>query len=128
PPPTFPLRAPLPSPPLVPYTALYGSRGRSPRGRSTACTGQTGPARRRSSRSSRPCSCRARLRPCDADRPREDHRHGVATLARPISRFLNTTYVALMTACGVNLPLSYYPRVLEWIVHFLPLTNGLLAI
>ena len=33
-----------------------------------------------------------------------------------------------MTACGVNVPLSYYPRVLEWIVHFLPLTNGLLAI
>ena len=33
-----------------------------------------------------------------------------------------------MTACGVNVPLSYYPRVLEWIVHFLPLTNGPLAI
>ena len=33
-----------------------------------------------------------------------------------------------MTACGVNVPLSYYPRALEWIAHFLPLTNGLLAI
>jgi ABC-2 type transport system permease protein len=44
------------------------------------------------------------------------------------SLVVNTTYVALMTACGVNVPLSYYPRALEWIAHFLPLTNGLLAI
>jgi ABC-2 type transport system permease protein len=41
---------------------------------------------------------------------------------------VNTTYVGLMAACGVNVPLSYYPRVVEWLSHFLPLTNGLLAI
>jgi ABC-2 type transport system permease protein len=41
---------------------------------------------------------------------------------------VNTTYVGLMAACGVNVPLSYYPTVLEWISRVLPLTNGLLAI
>ena len=44
------------------------------------------------------------------------------------SLVVNTTYVALMAACGVNVPLSYYPRAIEWLSHFLPLTNGLLAI
>jgi ABC-2 type transport system permease protein len=44
------------------------------------------------------------------------------------SLVVNTTYVGLMTACGVNVPLSYYPAVLEWISRGLPLTNGLLAI
>jgi ABC-2 type transport system permease protein len=44
------------------------------------------------------------------------------------SLVVNTGYVALMTACGVNVPLSYYPRMFEWLSHFLPLTNGLLAI
>jgi ABC-2 type transport system permease protein len=44
------------------------------------------------------------------------------------SLVVNTTYVALMTACGVNVPLSYYPQALDWLAHFLPLTNGLLAI
>lgn len=44
------------------------------------------------------------------------------------SLVVNTTYVGLMTFCGVNVPLSYYPRVLEWLTHVLPLTNGLLAI
>jgi ABC-2 type transport system permease protein len=44
------------------------------------------------------------------------------------SLVVNTTYVALMTACGVNVPLSYYPQALEWLAHILPLTNGLLAI
>ena len=41
---------------------------------------------------------------------------------------MNVTYVGLMTACGVNVPLSYYPPLLEWLSHLLPLTNGLLAI
>jgi ABC-2 type transport system permease protein len=41
---------------------------------------------------------------------------------------VNTTYVALMAACGVNVPLSYYPAALDWLSHGLPLTNGLLAI
>lgn len=44
------------------------------------------------------------------------------------SLVVNTTYVGLMTACGVNVPLSYYPSVLEWLSRGLPLTNGLLAI
>jgi ABC-2 type transport system permease protein len=44
------------------------------------------------------------------------------------SLVVNTTYVGLMTACGVNVPLSYYPPVIEWLSHLLPLTNGLLAI
>jgi len=39
-----------------------------------------------------------------------------------------TTYVALMAACGVNVPLSYYPESVAWVAHFLPLTNGLLGI
>jgi ABC-2 type transport system permease protein len=33
-----------------------------------------------------------------------------------------------MAACGVNVPLSYYPQAIEWLAHGLPLTNGLLAI
>jgi ABC-2 type transport system permease protein len=41
---------------------------------------------------------------------------------------VNTTYVALMAACGVNVPLSYYPTAVAWLAHALPLTNGLLAI
>jgi ABC-2 type transport system permease protein len=41
---------------------------------------------------------------------------------------VNTTYVGLMAACGVNVPLSYYPSAMEWLSHLLPLTNGLLAI
>ncbi|MBA2424836.1 MAG: ABC transporter permease [Actinobacteria bacterium] len=39
-----------------------------------------------------------------------------------------TTYVALMAACGVNVPLSYYPEPVEILSRLLPLTNGLLAI
>jgi ABC-2 type transport system permease protein len=39
-----------------------------------------------------------------------------------------TTHVSLMAACGVNVPLSYYPEALEWIARVLPVTNGLLAI
>jgi ABC-2 type transport system permease protein len=39
-----------------------------------------------------------------------------------------TGYIGLMTVCGVNVPLSYYPSALEWLARFLPLTNGLLAI
>jgi ABC-2 type transport system permease protein len=44
------------------------------------------------------------------------------------SLVVNTTYVAMMAACGVNVPLDYYPRALEIASHFLPLTNGLVAI
>jgi ABC-2 type transport system permease protein len=38
------------------------------------------------------------------------------------------SYIGLMTVCGVNVPLHYYPTVLDWASRFLPLTNGLLAI
>jgi ABC-2 type transport system permease protein len=44
------------------------------------------------------------------------------------SLVVNVAYVAIMAACGVNVPVSYYPAALEWLSHFLPLTNGLLAI
>lgn len=37
-------------------------------------------------------------------------------------------YVGLMTVCGVNVPLDYYPAALDWAARFLPLTNGLLSI
>jgi ABC-2 type transport system permease protein len=39
-----------------------------------------------------------------------------------------TTYVSLMAACGVNVPLDYYPDAVAWLAHLLPLTNGLLGI
>ena len=39
-----------------------------------------------------------------------------------------TTHVVLMAACGVNVPLSYYPQGLELLSRLLPLTNGLLAV
>lgn len=39
-----------------------------------------------------------------------------------------TTHVFLMAACGVNVPLSYYPELLERGARVLPLTNGLLGI
>ncbi|HSI97438.1 MAG TPA: ABC transporter permease [Gaiellaceae bacterium] len=39
-----------------------------------------------------------------------------------------TTYVALMAACGVNVPLSYYPDPVAALSRLLPLTNGLLGI
>jgi ABC-2 type transport system permease protein len=39
-----------------------------------------------------------------------------------------TSYVTLMAACGVNVPLEYYPEPVELISRFLPLTNGLLGI
>ncbi|HEX4931241.1 MAG TPA: ABC transporter permease [Gaiellaceae bacterium] len=56
-------------------------------------------------------------------------------LAGIVFRFRNinslvvlTTHVSLMAACGVNVPLSYYPEALEWFSRVLPVTNGLLAI
>ena len=39
-----------------------------------------------------------------------------------------TTHVSLMAACGVNVPLSYFPEALAWAAHALPVTNGLLAV
>ncbi|HUH15921.1 MAG TPA: hypothetical protein VML35_08560, partial [Gaiellaceae bacterium] len=39
-----------------------------------------------------------------------------------------TTHVSFMAACGVNVPLSFYPTALEVCSRLLPLTNGLLGI
>jgi ABC-2 type transport system permease protein len=39
-----------------------------------------------------------------------------------------TTYVSLMAACGVNVPLDYYPEPVATLARLLPLTNGLLGI
>lgn len=39
-----------------------------------------------------------------------------------------TTHVSLMAACGVNVPLSYYPAALESLSRLLPVTNGLLGV
>ena len=40
----------------------------------------------------------------------------------------NVGIVVVMTLCGVNVPLSFYPEPLEWIAQVMPLTHGLLAI
>jgi ABC-2 type transport system permease protein len=40
----------------------------------------------------------------------------------------NVAIVAVMTICGVNVPLSFYPAPLEWLSQLLPLTHGLIAI
>jgi ABC-2 type transport system permease protein len=41
---------------------------------------------------------------------------------------VNTTIVALMALCGVNVPVSFFPTWLEWIARCLPITDGLEAI
>jgi ABC-2 type transport system permease protein len=41
---------------------------------------------------------------------------------------VNTTIVALMALCGVNVPVSFFPTWLEWLASLLPITNGLEAI
>jgi ABC-2 type transport system permease protein len=41
---------------------------------------------------------------------------------------VNATIVSLMTLCGVNVPIGFFPEPLEWIANLLPVTNGLEAI
>jgi ABC-2 type transport system permease protein len=41
---------------------------------------------------------------------------------------VNATIVSLMTLCGVNVPIGFFPEPLEWIASLLPVTNGLEAI
>jgi ABC-2 type transport system permease protein len=54
---------------------------------------------------------------------------GVVLRQRNINNLVvNTTIVALMALCGVNVPVSFYPGWLEWISRCLPITNGLEAI
>jgi ABC-2 type transport system permease protein len=54
---------------------------------------------------------------------------GVVFRFRNINSFVVlTTYMTIMAVCGVNVPLDYYPTVIEWISRFVPLTNGLLSI
>ncbi len=56
-------------------------------------------------------------------------------LAGIVFRFRNvnslvvlTTQVSLMAACGVNVPLSFYPDALAAAARLLPVTNGLLGV
>jgi ABC-2 type transport system permease protein len=41
---------------------------------------------------------------------------------------VNATIVSLMTLCGVNVPIDFFPPVLEVVASVLPITNGLEAI
>ncbi|GAA1713251.1 hypothetical protein GCM10009745_71900 [Kribbella yunnanensis] len=40
----------------------------------------------------------------------------------------NVSLVSLMTLCGVNVPLSFYPEPVRWVSSVLPLTHGLTAV
>ncbi|WP_327379049.1 ABC transporter permease (plasmid) [Streptomyces sp. NBC_01216] len=40
----------------------------------------------------------------------------------------NVGLVALMTLCGVNVPLDFYPEPVRWVSSVLPLTHGLVAV
>ncbi|WP_410595589.1 ABC transporter permease [Amycolatopsis sp. lyj-23] len=40
----------------------------------------------------------------------------------------NVGLVTLMTLCGVNVPLDFYPEPLRWVSSLLPLTHGLVAV
>ncbi len=54
---------------------------------------------------------------------------GVIIRQREITGLVvNATIVTLMTLCGVNVPVSFYPTWLAWISRCLPITNGLEAI
>jgi ABC-2 type transport system permease protein len=41
---------------------------------------------------------------------------------------INSTIVTLMTLCGVNVPIDFFPTPIEWLANVLPITNGLQAI
>jgi ABC-2 type transport system permease protein len=49
------------------------------------------------------------------------HREGTGLI-------VNATIVTLMSLCGVNVPLAFYPSWLAWISRCLPITNGLEAV
>ena len=54
---------------------------------------------------------------------------GVIIAHRNINNLVvNTTIVALMALCGVNVPVSFFPEWLERIAQLLPITDGLEAI
>lgn len=54
---------------------------------------------------------------------------GLVIRARSLSNLIaNVSLVALMTLCGVNVPLDVYPEPVAWMAQFLPLTHGLAAI
>ena len=40
----------------------------------------------------------------------------------------NVAHTTMMTICGVNVPLTFYPDAVQWLAHALPLTHGLEAI
>jgi ABC-2 type transport system permease protein len=41
---------------------------------------------------------------------------------------VNATIVSLMTMCGINVPIAFFPEPLEWVASVLPVTNGLEAV
>ena len=54
---------------------------------------------------------------------------GVVLRKREINGLVvNTTIVTLMTMCGVNVPIDFFPAALEGVANVLPITNGLQAI
>jgi ABC-2 type transport system permease protein len=54
---------------------------------------------------------------------------GVLLRARQLGLLVsNVGLVTLMTLCGVNVPLNFYPAPVYWVSQLLPLTHGLVAI
>jgi ABC-2 type transport system permease protein len=54
---------------------------------------------------------------------------GVLLRARHLGTLIsNVGIVTLMTLCGVNVPLNFYPTPVRWLSQLLPLTHGLVAI
>ncbi|CAL9575421.1 hypothetical protein SUDANB95_04885 [Actinosynnema sp. ALI-1.44] len=41
---------------------------------------------------------------------------------------LNVSYIVVMTFCGVNVPVSFWPEPIEYLAHALPVTHGLTAV
>jgi ABC-2 type transport system permease protein len=41
--------------------------------------------------------------------------------------FINVGYLSVMTICGVNVPVTYWPRPVQAIANLLPVTHGLAA-
>lgn len=41
---------------------------------------------------------------------------------------LNVGYLVVMTLCGVNVPVSFWPDWISWLPQILPVTHGLLAV
>ncbi|GAA0924705.1 ABC transporter permease [Virgisporangium aurantiacum] len=55
---------------------------------------------------------------------------GVVVMHSPAVQWLalNLTYLTVMTVCGVNVPVDYWPDALRAVAQVLPLTHGLAAV